>query len=97
MSTAAVIRQPTPHSPLRRMVARHPVAAFLVMVYALGWFTLIAGDCLGLPMLLSSSLGVAFGLALPAFLVTAATDGKAKFWDLLGQLDQSNMRIWVGT
>jgi hypothetical protein len=79
------------------MVARHPVAAFLVMVYALGWFTLVAGDCLGLPMLLSSSLGVAFGLALPAFLVTAATDGKAKFWDLLGRLDQSNMRIWVGT
>jgi membrane protease YdiL (CAAX protease family) len=67
------------------MVARHPVVAFLVMVYALGWSTLIAADYLGLPMLLSSSLGVVAGLALPAFLVTAATGGKAGMRDLLGR------------
>jgi len=66
-------------------VARHPVAAFLVMVYALGWSTLLAADYLGLPMLLVSSLGVVSGLALPAFLVTAATGGKAGVRDLLGR------------
>ena len=66
-------------------MARHPVAAFLVMVYALGWSTLLAADYLGLPMLLVSSLGVVSGLALPAFLVTAATGGKAGVRDLLGR------------
>ncbi len=74
---AAVNRHPTPYSPLRRMVARRTVAAFLIMVNVLGWFTLFAGDYLGLPMLLSSSLGAALGLAPPAFLVTAATGVKA--------------------
>ena len=58
-------------------MARRPVAVFLIVVNALEWFTLIVGDYLGLPMLLSSSLGVALGLAPPAFLVTAATGVKA--------------------
>src|SRR5438132_1089553 len=34
MSTPTATQQPAPHSALRRLVARHPVAAFLVMVYA---------------------------------------------------------------
>jgi hypothetical protein len=34
MTAPAVTPQPAPHSALRRLVARHPVAAFLVMVYA---------------------------------------------------------------
>jgi membrane protease YdiL (CAAX protease family) len=85
MSVVTHDQQPAPHSPLGRRVARHPVAAFLVMVYALGWSTLIAADYLGLPMLLVSSLGVVSGLALPAFLVTAATGGKAEVRDLLGR------------
>ena len=67
------------------LVARHPVIAFLVMVYAFGWPILIAADYLGLPFLLSSSLGAVFGLALPAFLVTAAISGKAGVRDLLGR------------
>jgi membrane protease YdiL (CAAX protease family) len=85
MSVVTHDQQPAPHSPLGRRVARHPVAAFLVMVYALGWSTLLAADYLGLPMLLVSSLGVVSGLALPAFLVTAATGGKAGVRDLLGR------------
>jgi hypothetical protein len=34
MSVLTATQQPAPHSALRRLVARHPVAAFLVMVYA---------------------------------------------------------------
>src|SRR5436189_6393 len=34
MSTRPTTQQSAPHSALRRLVARHPVAAFLVMVYA---------------------------------------------------------------
>ena len=30
-------RQPAPLSPLKRLVVRHPVAAFLVMLYAIAW------------------------------------------------------------
>jgi membrane protease YdiL (CAAX protease family) len=54
-------------------------------VYAFGWSTLIAADSVGLPFLLVSSLGVVFGLALPAFLVTVATSGKAGVRALLGR------------
>jgi CAAX protease family protein len=95
MSTATENQQPanSSSSSLRGVVARHPVAAFLVMAFAFGWSGM-------LPLLLSESgpfgvlpialpwqpFGVilsVFGLALPAFLVTAATDGKAGVRDLL--------------
>ena len=85
MSTATQNQQAPNSSSLGPMVARHPVVAFLIMVYAFGWSTLIAADSVGLPFLLVSSLGVVFGLALPAFLVTAATSGKAGMRDLLGR------------
>ena len=86
MSTATQNHQaPNPYS-LGPLVARHPVVAFLVTVYAFGWTILIAAaGYFGLPMLLSSSLAMVFGLALPAFLVTAATSGKAGMRDLLGR------------
>jgi membrane protease YdiL (CAAX protease family) len=70
-------------SSLGRLVARQPVVAFLVMAYAFGWPALLAGHYLGLSFLLASSLSVIFGLALPAFLVTAATGGKNGVRDLL--------------
>ena len=85
MSTATQHQQTPNSSSLRSLVARHPVVAFLIMVYAFGWSTLIAADSVGLPFLLVSSLGVVFGLALPAFLVTAATSGKAGVRALLGR------------
>ncbi len=87
MSTAIENQQPTTHSTLRRLVARHPVAAFLIMVYAFGWSTLIAAaGYFGLPMLLASSLAMVLGLALPAFLVTVATSGKAGVRNLLRRI-----------
>jgi hypothetical protein len=58
------------------LVARHPVATYLVMAYPLGWATLFAANSLGLPVLVSSSLLTLVGLALPAFLVTAAMSGE---------------------
>jgi membrane protease YdiL (CAAX protease family) len=85
MSTATQNQQAPNSSSLGSLVARHPVVAFLIMVYAFGWSTLIAADSIGLPLLLVSSLGMVFGLALPAFLVTAATSGKAGVRALLGR------------
>ena len=83
MSTVTENQQPITHSTLRRLVARHPMVAFLIMAYGLGWPTLLGGHYLGMPFLLASSLLAIFGLALPAFWVTAATDGKAGVHELL--------------
>ncbi len=94
MPTTTENCQPAPHSALRRLVASHPVLAFLIMVCGFGWSTLIATFSLGLPMLLSTSLGANFGFALPAFLVTAATSGKAGVRSLL---DRSlRWRVGIG-
>jgi membrane protease YdiL (CAAX protease family) len=77
-------------------VARHPVAAFLVMLYAITWIIFLPAvlqgrELLVLPIDLSegfafntvTSLASILGVALPAFLVTAATSGKAGVRDLL--------------
>jgi hypothetical protein len=34
-------RPPAPYSPLRRLVANHPVMAFLVLAFGFGWISLI--------------------------------------------------------
>ena len=86
MSTAIDNQQPTTRSTLRRLVARRPVLAFLVMAYAIAWTIQLAAFQLGLSFRVGSSIGMIFGLALPAFLVTAATSGKAGVLDLLGRV-----------
>ena len=98
MPTATEDRQPIPRSPLWRLVARHPVAAFLVMLYAITWTVFLpvvlqGRGLLALPVDLSG--GLAFnallaiasilGVALPAFLVTAATGGRAGVRELLSR------------
>jgi len=86
MSTSTATQQPAPHSALRRLVARHPVAAFLVMAYtvyfafALPPVRTYLGIFLDQP--LWSVLGTLFGSALPAFLVMAALHGRAGVHDL---------------
>jgi membrane protease YdiL (CAAX protease family) len=98
MTTATENRQPAPLSPLKRLVIRHPVAAFLAMLYAIAWSVFLpvvlqARGLLALPVDLSegvafdavTSLASILGVALPAFLVTAATGGKAGVRDLLGR------------
>jgi uncharacterized protein len=86
------VHQSAPHSTLRRLVARHPVTAYLVLAFALAWISLLpvllSKNGFGLlpielPIRLFNSLASFIGLALPAFLVTAATEGKAGIQDLL--------------
>jgi membrane protease YdiL (CAAX protease family) len=98
MPTATESRQPAPSSSLARLVVRRPVAAFLVMLYAVAWgvflpVVLQARGLLALPIDLTeglafdavTSLASILGVALPAFLVTAATSGKAGVRGLLGR------------
>jgi membrane protease YdiL (CAAX protease family) len=87
MSEPTTTRQPTPRSALRRLVARHPVAAFLVMVYAVNIAValppvLTRRDILPFDLALIESLGPIFGVALPAFLVMAAMHGQDGARDL---------------
>lgn len=87
MSTPAAIQQFAPYSALRRLIARHPVAAFLVMAYTItSAFTLPpVRASLGILLLeftLWDSLSTIVGVALPAFLVMAAMHGQEGMRDL---------------
>ena len=96
MSAAIENRQPANAYPgPRGMVARHPAAAFLVMAFGFGWTSMIpillSEDGFGvlpieLPLTLVQTLATLLGLAVPAFLVTAATGGKEGVRDLLSRL-----------
>jgi uncharacterized protein len=68
---------------MRSFVARHPVATFLVAAYAIFWASWTPVLFLGAPPRLLSAVGAVLGLALPAFMVTAATDGRAGVRDLV--------------
>src|SRR2546428_4176679 len=86
MSTPTATQQPAPHSALRRLVARHPVAAFLVMVYAVNIAVVLPPvltrhDIWPFGQALSDPLGHIFGSAVPAFLVIAAMHGPARVRD----------------
>jgi uncharacterized protein len=87
MTAPAATPQPAPHSALRRLVVRHPVAAFLVMVYAVNTAVALSPlltrrDILPFGLAPYDSLGHIFGVALPAFIVVAATSGKIGVRDL---------------
>src|SRR3712207_874285 len=95
MSTATENQQLSTHSPLRRMVADRPATAFLVMAFGFGWTSLIpillSENGFGvlpieLPLTVVQTLATVLGLAVPAFLVTAATGGKEGVHDLLSRL-----------
>ena len=95
MSTATENQQPANSSGLRGLVARHPAIAFLVMAFGFGWTSLIpillSENGFGvlpieLPLTVVQTLATVLGLALPAFLVTAATGGKEGVRDLLRRL-----------
>lgn len=87
MSTPTATQQLARHSALRRLVARHPVAAFLIMVYAVTYALglspfLTQVDILPFNFPLWAVLAHLFGVALPAFLVMAAMHGRAGVRDL---------------
>ena len=74
-------------SPVRQLVARHPVAAFLLICYAVTWAVAVPWfrtrtDILPFDLPMWGSLGTFLGVALAAFLVVAATDGRAGVRDL---------------
>jgi membrane protease YdiL (CAAX protease family) len=68
---------------MRSFVGRHPVASFLVAAYAIFWTSWLPVLFLNAPPRALSAVGAILGLALPAVLVTAATDGRAGVRDLL--------------
>src|SRR5829696_8317600 len=87
MSSHTSTHQPATHSTFRRLVARHPVATFLVMVFAVNTAValvpvLTRRDILPFDLALYESLGPIFGVALPAFLVVAVADGPDDVRDL---------------
>jgi uncharacterized protein len=67
-------------------LARRPVLAFLLMAYTIAWALQFVAFRFGLSFRLATAISVIFGLALPAFLVTAAVSGKAGILDLLGRV-----------
>jgi uncharacterized protein len=87
MSVPAATPQPALHSALMRLVARHPVASFLVMVFAVNCAVALSPlltrrDILPFGLAPYDSLGHIFGVALPAFIVVAAMHGRAGVRDL---------------
>ena len=75
-------------SSARQLVSRHPVAVFLVTCYAVNWATAIPWfrtrtDILPHDLPMWGSLGTILGVALPAFLVVAASNGRAGVRDLV--------------
>jgi hypothetical protein len=98
MPTITENRRSAARSGLRHLVARHPIAAFLLMLYAVTWTVFLpvvlqGRGLLALPIDLSEglafnavvSIASVLGVTLPAFLVTAATGGKEGVRDLLGR------------
>src|SRR5215208_7615443 len=82
MTASADIRQPVHPGPgLRRVVALHPVATFLLLAFSVSIAVaqvpvLTRRDILPFGLAPYESLGPIFGVALPAFVVVAAVGGK---------------------
>jgi uncharacterized protein len=79
--------QAGPGPSVRQLVARHPVAAFLCICYAVNWATAVPWfrartDVLPFDLPMWGSLGTFFGVALAAVVVVAASDGRAGVRDL---------------
>ena len=82
MTASGTVRQRTPHGQaLRRLVARHPVATFLLLVFSVSVAVaqvpvLTRHDIMPFDLALYDSLGPILGVALPAFVVVAVTGGR---------------------
>ena len=92
MASRATTHQAAPSTVFGRLAARNPVATFLVMAYAIRWTifapVVLSEDGFGplpihLPLTPVTAIASVLALALPAFLVTAATSGKEGVRDLL--------------
>jgi uncharacterized protein len=92
MATHATVGHPPVNLLLRRWTLRHPVLAFLLLTYTFAWGSmvpvLLSNQGLGvvpidLPVPLFQLIASYLGLALPAFLVSAAIGGREGVRDLL--------------
>lgn len=74
-------------SSLRDQIARHPVAAMLLLMFAIGWAFLIPAALAGVPLIPFPLLGAIFiGQLGSALLVTWAADGWPGVRGLLGRI-----------
>ena len=64
-------------SGVRSFVGRHPVGCYLVLAFVIFWASWMPVLFFGAPPRPFSAIGAVLGLALPGFLITAATDGRA--------------------
>jgi len=110
MSTITTTSPSATPSPLKRLIIRHPLVAFFVLAFAGAWITILplllsrsgfgllpltlpVHDLIpGLPLF--TTIGAFAGPTLAAFIVTAATSGKAGLRQLLRQIVQ--WRVGVG-
>lgn len=67
----------------KAFIHRRQITAYLIMAYIGMWVSLLPVLLLDAPIRPLTAVGAIFGLALPAFLVTAVTDGEAGVRDLL--------------
>jgi len=103
MSTITTTSQSATSSSLRRLIKRHPLVAFFVLAFAGAWIMflplLLSRNGVGLlpftlPVVPFQTIGAFAGPTLAAFIVTAATSGKAGLRQLLRQIVQ--WRVGVG-
>jgi VIT1/CCC1 family predicted Fe2+/Mn2+ transporter len=81
-------------SGVRSFLGRHPVGCYLVVAFAIfwaSWIPVLFFAALPRPF---TAIGAILGLALPAFLITAATDGRTGVRDLLRRM--LRWRVGVG-
>jgi CAAX protease family protein len=79
---------------LRSAVARHPVAAMLIMMFVIGWAILMPPALAGIPLEPFPLLGaVLFAQLLPAVLVTAAVGGRPAVRELFSRVFRWRVRL----
>src|SRR3954447_2544514 len=99
MTVLGTVQQRTPHGQaLRRLVARHPVATFLLLVFSVSMAVtqvpvLTRHDILPFDLALYDSLGPLLGVALPAFLVVAAAGGREGVRELASRCLRWRVRL----
>jgi membrane protease YdiL (CAAX protease family) len=76
------------------LVGRRPVVSYLVLAFTIFWASWMPVLIFGAPPRPFSAVGAILGLTLPAFLITAATDGRAGVHDLLRRMLQ--WRVGIG-